>query len=142
MGYQDQKDFSVLKGETLTSVVGADAGSEGIVFTCASGNRFKLFHDQDCCESVRINDIIGDVNDLIGRPLILVEVSTNSKDYPSDIPKPANDYGEESFTWTFYRLGTVLGHVDIRWIGESNGYYSEGVDFEQLTGNGYTAQEY
>jgi hypothetical protein len=87
-----------------------------------------MYHSQDCCESVSIEDVEGDICDLIGSPIVLAEEA------PSQDEQPGRDHGD-SFTWTFYRLATEKGFVVIRWYGESNGYYSERVDFEVVAGD-------
>lgn len=122
-------DFSILLGKTLTFIDGADKGSEEIVFTSSEGERYRLTHYQGCCENVEVEDVIGDVEDLLNSPLLLVEETTN-RDDPGDYVVPEH---RDSFTWTFYRLATAKGHVDIRWLGTSNGYYSEKVTFEKLS---------
>jgi hypothetical protein len=114
--------FSTLIGLTLASITG-ETGSDEIVFTTTDGRTFRQVHHQDCCESVSVNDITGDLADLIGSPILVAEESSSSAD------DSVGEYG----TWTFYKLATVTGWVDIRWLGESNGYYSESVDFEETT---------
>jgi len=116
-------EFKDLIGKTLVSVV-ADELRDEITFVTNDGEIFFMNHSQDCCENVSIEDINGDLEDLIGVPILLAEEST-SEENPNGIVK---DY-QDSFTWTFYKIATIKGYVDIRWYGESNGYYSESVDF-------------
>jgi hypothetical protein len=117
-------DVSNMIGLTMSSVIG-QIGGDSLRFTSTSGTEFELYHEPDCCESLRIEDIIGDLEDLVGYPLVESEELTSE-------PEPELSYQPESYTWTFYRFSTVRGTVTIRWLGESNGYYSEGVDFRRL----------
>lgn len=117
---------SDLVGKTIKKIRGLEAGSDSVDFECEDESVFRMYHEQDCCESVSIDDIEGDVSDLVGSPLVVAE-DVNSDDFPA----PPGDY-VESYTWTFYRLATAKGFVVIRWLGESNGYYSESVDFRRI----------
>lgn len=116
--------FADLIGKTLVSITGAEVGSERIVLEADDGSTFHMYHSQDCCESVYVEDIAGDVRDLVGTPILFAEESTSDEN-PDGVTK---DY-QDSFTWTFYRLSTINGTAVIRWYGESNGYYSESVEF-------------
>lgn len=117
--------FSDLLGKTLVAVEGRK-GDDSITFRVDNGDAYVLYHEQDCCESVRVEDICGEMSDLIGSPILQAEESTSNEN-PSDMLPPKY---QESFTWTFYRIATMKGQVVIRWYGESNGYYSEEVSFK------------
>ena len=126
MGYYAQREgyvdcsFDDLKGKTLTDIK-VDEYEIYLYTTC--GFEYKLYHEQDCCESVYVESVVGDTQDLIGEPLLLAEEVQNASE-----PAPENEYEPESYTWTFYKLATRKGYVDIRFFGSSNGYYGEGVD--------------
>lgn len=110
-----------LVGKTLVEVRGAVKGSELVSLFFDDKTRVDFYHSQDCCESVSVEDVVGDIADLIGRPLGLCEeVVTRDRD---------NDY-DESSTATWYKFVTNEGAVTIRWYGTSNGYYSESVNYD------------
>lgn len=87
--------------------------------------KYVLLHYQDCCESVYVEDIIGDLQDLIGWPMLIANEVSN-------VDHPPVTEGEESYTWTFYNFATFKGYVTIRFYGASNGYYSESVYCEKI----------
>ena len=84
---------------------------------------FKFYHYQNCCESVTIDDIVGDLSDLEDAPLLIAE------EVSGEAPVLDDEY-HECVEWTFYKFATRKGYVDVRWFGESNGYYSTSVDLE------------
>jgi hypothetical protein len=129
-----------LLGKTLTAIIVSDDRTE-ILFVTDKGKQYRMYHEQDCCESVMIEDVNGNLEDLIGNPILLAEESASneySAEQLAEIEKEKEEEGEDyvfwesSFTWTFYKLATIKGYVNIRWFGSSNGYYSESVDFEKV----------
>ena len=121
--------FNTLLGKTFKDVYETqdESGDDEILFELDDCKFYKMCHQQDCCEDVHIESIVGDLNDLIGSPILLAEESTRSSDYDQE------QY--DSATWTFYKLATAKGYVDIRWFGSSNGYYSESVDLFECEDN-------
>lgn len=106
-------EFSDLLGKTFIAVF---SDEESITFHEKDGKQYTLAHEQDCCENVYIESIVGDLKDLVNSEILNAEESCNS-----------GENEEGSYTWTFYKLATKKGYIDIRFYGESNGYYSETV---------------
>lgn len=88
-----------------------------------SKERFTFYHKQDCCENVYIESITGDLTDLENSPILVAEEATSDR-----ATDQYDDY--ESRTWTFYKFATRNGYVDVRFLGTSNGYYSESVSLK------------
>lgn len=121
--------FNQLVGKTLVSV-DVHKDDDAATFSAKDGSVYRLMHHQDCCESVFVEDVIGDVDDLLDTPILVATEAVNPEEAPE---VPNGDYSvDDSATWTFYRLSTIKGTVVIRFFGTSNGYYSERVDFEQV----------
>jgi hypothetical protein len=111
-------------GKTFDIVANVNGNDDMLLFENEEG-QYVFNHHQDCCETVGIEEVIGDLNDLMGSPLLRAEEVSSD-----DAPAP-HDYDlswGNSYTWTFYKFATIKGEVVVRWLGESNGYYSESVD--------------
>jgi len=113
--YNNHVDVSEMLNQTFTSV---RSDEESVTFE-NDKVRYTLYHQQDCCESVVVEEIIGDLDDLENLPLLIAREDTNAEG--EELPN------SESYTWTFYNFATYKGYVTIRFLGESNGYYSEDV---------------
>ena len=113
--YNNHVNVSEMLDQTFTSV---RADNETVTFQ-NDKVRYTLYHQQDCCESVVVEEIIGDLEDLENLPLLIAREDTNAEG--EELPN------SESYTWTFYNFATYKGYVTIRFLGESNGYYSEDV---------------
>lgn len=124
-------EFKDLMGHTIIEITGKK-GDDRMTLKTGDGKEYVMYHSQDCCESVAIEDIVGDLDDLLGEQLLEAEEVSGNTD-PEGYKVP--EY-RDSFTWTFYKLGTRKGAVTVRWLGESNGYYSESVTFCEASKEG------
>ena len=114
-GYRQSINIEQIKGMTITAVVYKETNESLLIHL--NTHVLEMIHQQDCCETVYLADVVGSFEDLIGYPLLEVSesaVNTNSEDMSS--------------TATYYNFNTVKASVQLRWIGESNGYYSETVN--------------
>lgn len=125
--------FASLLGRTIRAVrthmgpVGAwqaprDGPMTRLYFDLDDGKTILLTGGDKWNPDIWIEDICGDLQDLVGEPLRMAE--ERSDDNHADEPM---DGGLAWQTWTFYRLATIKGYVTIRWLGVSpeNGAYGE-----------------
>lgn len=119
--WNKEVEMKDLEGKVIHKIEGLEKNSEEVRIFTECGKEYLFYHDQDCCENVDLNDFDGDAEDLIGALIVSAEVVESEG---SD-PKP--EY-PDSWTWTFYKIETNKGGIWMRWLGESNGYYSESVN--------------
>ncbi|WP_373262147.1 DUF7448 domain-containing protein [Hungatella hathewayi] len=121
-------DIQILLGKTMLHI--EKIGDVELYFSCSDGTRYRMFSDENGNGNdikVYIEDIGGELESLIGNPIIMAEMVTNKDDLP------AQGYDDkERYLWTYYKLATIKGYVTIRWFGTSNGYYCEKAEFEQI----------
>ena len=113
--YRSITQFEQLQGMTITAVVYKETSESLLIHL--NTHVLEMLHHQDCCETVYLADVVGSFEDLIGYPLL--EVSESIVDIAT---------AGMSSTASYYNFKTVKASVQLRWVGESNGYYSETVD--------------
>jgi hypothetical protein len=105
-------------GKTLIEIVN---NNEEVIFTFSDKTKYKMYHQQDCCETVYLEEVIGDWDNILNSEIIIAKEDTNR-----------DEAAYESTTWTFYEIRTIKGFVTLRWYGSSNGYYSESISVIQI----------
>lgn len=108
----------------FNEVKGIYKNSELVRFYCKDGVIIDMCHAQDCCEEVYLEDSDALVNaeDIYtDSSWAIIELSQQTTKDDAE-----RDY---HYTWSFYKVKTSKGYDTIRWVGSSNGYYSETVDF-------------
>jgi hypothetical protein len=123
-------EFSQLVGKVFIKIAVTNDKEEMHFYTATE--HFKLYHSQDCCESVWLEDITGELNDLLSSPILMAYEASNNDKITEARCNENQWFGSE--TWTFYHLATIKGYVTLRWIGSSNGYYSESVQLIKMEG--------
>lgn len=122
-----------LKGKTLTKIehvpdTDTDDVPESLIFFCSEGDRYRMTHDQGCCEHVYLESTCGDLKDLIGAPLTVAEERSFQGTYL------VFNYGSEhSVGWTYYHFSTTKGSVVLCWRGDSTIYYSVDVSLRLIS---------
>jgi hypothetical protein len=111
-------DYCNLEEIVGKTPVAIDNKGTEVHFRMSDGSHYVMTHIQSCCENVSVEDIAGDLNDLLNHPISLAEQRSNRVEI---------EYGDAQ--WTFYELQGPGGYATIRWYGTSNGYYGTGVDF-------------
>jgi hypothetical protein len=111
------KNLNDIVGLTVTGVAGLEFESEAVKIALSNGKTLALYHEQDCCESVRLVDFEDD--GIVGGTVLSAEEVVGDAEWVRRF---------DSNTWTFYKIETTKGGLWMRWLGESNGYYSESVD--------------
>ena len=119
-GYDKTLKISCLEGYTIKEIIGLESESDVVILRMESGEEFCFLHKQDCCEDVRLIDYELSSHNLLGGTIISAEERTSEAEEGVDV--------HECGTYTFYNIQTTKGILDMRWLGESNGYYSESVD--------------
>jgi len=98
-------DFFTLKDQTIRKIINLQDESDTLQII-TDKYKYNLYHQQDCCEYVRLVKIIGDIDNILNEEIIFAEEDGGAND-----PDWYTDYSNESHTWTKFVLGTKNANV-------------------------------
>ncbi len=130
MSYYDKhREVSELVGLTISSIT---RDGDTVTIQTGDGRLFIIQHHQDCCENVRLVDsVIPD--GVVGQKVVSASHNSDSPEL-SWYERVTGCSSWDSATRTDIKIELENGLVvHLVWLGESNGYYGEGVSFEELT---------
>ncbi len=107
-----------LVGQTVFFIKGGKDDEE-VTFTLGTGVKVRMYHPQNCCENVWLEDIVGDMCDLLDSEILEAKSIDSTED-------------KGNLEWTFYRISTIKGTVVFRWCSNIDTYYGTEVIFEKL----------
>ena len=123
--------FHELVNRQISSVIVDFFNSEVyFILKCLDTGNYSLlvaYHEQDCCETVELLEEDPNLEKKLKKMCGERIVSVSEK-----IVDISDEVSDDSGTATFYDLRSHAGETTFRWHGESNGYYSERVDFCDL----------
>ena len=101
-------EFKALVGKTITDIMWLSKGYAIATLGLSDGSFLRMYDPEIGSKEVYIEDVCGNIQDLIGSPIVRAEEYSNEQ-------------------WTFYIIGTAKGTVTIRWVGPESDYYGERV---------------
>lgn len=87
-------DLKELLGKVFISVIKECGDSDQLIFTVSENESYMMEHHQDCCEHVYIEDINGDLNDLVGAPILQAEESSWNDASPNSFISDEDDHND------------------------------------------------
>ena len=126
--FDEEIVFDEMAGKVITKVIGKN-GDNCLTFETNNGEVFKFFHEKDG-NFAKIDNICGDLNNLVGKPLLSAKAVIFHNHSLINMQEKNNP------NWIFYRFSNLETRVDIRWYDKTKYNYSEEVSFYYVDENG------
>lgn len=114
------KEYDMIEkliGATVVAVEGGVKGDDYLEVFFDNGWAYRQIHYLNCCERVEVEDINPSLETIVGGVLHSIVREDETK-------------LEGNNEWTFYKIHTSKGSVDIRWVGDTDSHYSTSITEE------------